>query len=105
MNHDLEHQELANLLNRRIQHAAENKRMEEMESRATPLFVAFIVAVILGVSGLGLTRYVNAQNAELQHTAQILADCLNGKAVLVEDSIMRCTIKHYPLVEGMKVAP
>ena len=97
-----EHYELKNALNLRAQRTAENKRMEEMESHATPLFVAFVIAVILGVLGLSMTRYINAQNAEVQRTAQILADCMNGGVVRVDDSIMRCTIEKYNLVGGLK---
>lgn len=97
-----DHYLLKDVLNHRAQVKAENERMEELESHATPLFVAFIVAVILGVLGLSLTRYVNVQNTELQRTAQILADCMNGGAVSVDDQIMHCTIERYSLADSVK---
>ncbi len=102
MNRDLEHQELAMLLNHRALVKAENERMAELEQHATPLFVVFILAVILLVLGLSLSKYVNAQTESANESNRILADCMNGRAILVEGAIMRCTIEKYNLVEGMK---
>lgn len=50
MNHDLEHEELVWLLNRRVQIKAENERMEMLGRRYAPLFwcvLCFAAAVIL----------------------------------------------------------
>ena len=102
MNHDLEHQELAMLLNHRAQVKAENERIEELESHATPLFVVFIIAVILLVLGMSLTKYVNAQTESAEESNRMLAECMNGKAILVDGAIMRCSIEKYNLVETMK---
>ena len=102
MNHDLEHQELAILLNHRAQVKAENNRMKEMEQHATPLFVVFIIAIILLAIGLSLSRYVSDQIASAQESNRILAECMNGKAILVEGAIMRCSIVKHNLVKGLK---
>ena len=102
MNRDLKHQELAMLLNHRALVKAENERMEEMEQHATPLFVVFIIAVILLVLGLSLTKYVNAQTESAEESNRILADCMNGKAILVDGAIMRCSIVKHNLVENLK---
>ena len=102
MNHDLEHQELAMLLNHRALIKAENERMAELESHATPLFVVFIIAVILLILGMSLTKYVNAQTESAEESNRILADCMNGRAIMVDGAIMRCSIVKHNLVENLK---
>ncbi len=102
MNHDLEHQELAMLLNHRALVKAENDRMEILESHATPLFVVFIIAVILLVLGLSLSKYVNAQTESAEESNRMLAACMNGKAIMVDGAIMRCSIEKHNLVENLK---
>lgn len=102
MNHELEHQELARLLNHRALIVAENERMKEMEQHATPLFVVFIIAVILLVLGLSLTKYVNAKTESAEESNRILANCMNGRAILVDGAIMRCSIVKHNLVENIK---
>lgn len=42
MNHDLEHQQLVKLLNKR----AENQRMAKLESAAAPLFWMMMIVVV-----------------------------------------------------------
>ena len=102
MNRDLEHQELAMLLNHRALVKAENDRMKEMEQHATPLFVVFIIAVILFVLGMSLTKYVNAQTESSEESNRMLAACMNGRAILVDGAIMRCKIEKYNLIGGLK---
>lgn len=102
MNRDLKHQELAMLLNHRAQVKAENERMKELESHATPLFVVFIIAVILLVLGMSLTKYVNAQTESAEESNRMLAACMNGRAILVDGAIMRCSIVKHNLVESLK---
>lgn len=97
-----EHIKLRDMLNHRAQVIAENERMKEMEQHATPLFVVFIVAVILLVLGMSLTRYVNAQTESAEESNRMLADCMNGRAILVDGAIMRCSIVKHNLVENMK---
>ncbi len=100
MNSD--HFKLRDMLNRRAQIVAENERMREMESHATPLFVVFIIAVILLVLGMSLTKYVNAQTESAEESNRILADCMNGRAIMVDGAIMRCSIVKHNLVENLK---
>lgn len=97
-----DHYLLKDALNRQEQIKAENERMEEMEQHATPLFVVFIIAVILLVIGMSLTKYVNAQTESAEESNRILADCMNGRAILVDGAIMRCIITKYNLMEGSK---
>ena len=97
-----DHYMLKDTLNHRALVKAENELMEEMESHATPLFVVFIIAVILLVLGLSLTKYVNAQTESAEESNRMLAACMNGRAILVDGAIMRCSIVKHNLVENLK---
>ena len=97
-----EHFQLRDILNHRALVKAENERIEELESHATPLFIVFIIAVILLVLGMSLTKYVNAQTESAEESNRILADCLNGRAIMVDGAILRCSIEKYNLVENLK---
>lgn len=97
-----EHIKLRDMLNHRALVIAENERMAELEQHATPLFVVFIIAVILIVLGLSLSKYVNAQTESAEESNRILADCMNGRAILVDGAIMRCSIVKHNLVENLK---
>jgi len=97
-----DHYLLKDTLNHRAQVKAENDCMREMEQHATPLFVVFIIAIILLVLGMSLTKYVNAQTESAEESNRMLADCMNGRAILVDGAIMRCSIVKHNLVKGLK---
>lgn len=82
------------------QHEQENAAMAELEQRSAPLFWMVFVAVGLIATGL-LTDHVERYLA-LAADQEALVQCINGKAIGLDDAMLRCEVKHYQLVAGVK---
>lgn len=76
--------------------AAENAAMEDLEQRGAPLMWAMcVVALLLAADGLhsGWQQY-----ADLAAQNEAMIQCLNGKAIGLGDSVLRCEIVHHKLL-------
>lgn len=98
----LAHQNIVHKLNRCAEVERENQRMDEIERRATPLFYAVMLAAVGMVGGILIDEYAAAKHAGSEKTASAFAQCLNGKSVAIDGSILRCEVKQYALVGGLK---
>ncbi|HEY6019526.1 MAG TPA: hypothetical protein VIY48_06385 [Candidatus Paceibacterota bacterium] len=94
----MKHQHLVHALNRRAANEAENARIDELERKATPAIYAVLFAALLVVVGNMSDEYADSKHAGSIRTAQIMADCMNGKAIQADGSILRCDVVSYALV-------
>lgn len=76
----------------------------ELERRSAPLlwctFVAIIVLSIATLADATSDHFGHDQDTE--RTNAIFAQCLNGKAIKLGDSILHCEVHHYDLVAGVQ---
>lgn len=96
------HQHLAHAINRRLAAERENASMEEVAHHATPLFYAVMLAAVGVIGGCLIDEYAATKHAGSVKTASTFAQCLNGKSVAIDGSILRCEVKQYALVGGLK---
>lgn len=80
----------------------ENERIADMERRITPLLYCVLIAVAGVIAGILIDAYAAQKYAGHTSTSQAFAQCLNGKTLNVDGSIVRCEIKQYALVKGLK---
>lgn len=78
----------------------ENAAMAELEQRSAPLFWMVFVAVGLIATGL-LTDHVE-RYLELAADQEALVQCINGKAIFLDDEVLHCNVKQFQLVAGVK---
>lgn len=98
----LAHQPIAHMLNRRAESERENVHMDEIERRATPLFYVVMLAAVGVIGGSLIDEYAATKHAGSAKTASTFAQCLNGKSVAIDGAILRCEVKQYALVGGLK---
>lgn len=82
--------------------ARENEAIGELEEHSTPMFYTVIVCLVMLVAGQCVDSYADAKHAGSIKTASVMADCMNGKAINADGSIMRCEVVSYALVRGVK---
>jgi|SRR3990167_4514006 len=105
----MNNQHIVHKLNRRAEIARENKRMDEIERHATPLFYAVIgiaAAVVLwmvtadyrDVAQHRMDTFVAVESARQE--SALMARCANEEIVPFDDVMLQC--KRIKLMAGMK---
>lgn len=98
----LAHQYIAHRLNRQAEAERESIHMDEIERHAVPLFYAVMLAAVGMIGGSLIDEYAATKHAGSAKTASTFAQCLNGKSVAIDGSILHCEVKQYALVGGLK---
>lgn len=81
----------------------ENEVMEDLERRSAPLLWAVYMAVLV----LSLGSAAESAQAHIKHVAALasqgeaFAQCLNGKAYMIENVVVRCDMQERQLVAGI----
>lgn len=86
------------------QQAADERAIIELEQHIMPLMLSVKVTLI----GLALALAWNFVGGHIEHYLSLAADqealvqCINGKAIFLGDDVLRCEVKQYQLVAGVK---
>lgn len=86
------------------QQAADQAAIEELERRAAPLQWAVYLAVLvlsLGYAAESVQAHIK-RVAELAAQGEAFAQCLNGKAYMIDNAVVRCDVREQrQLVAGI----
>lgn len=85
-------------VNRKAQTERENIAIDEMEKQAAPFFYLVLGCALLVIVGNMMDEYADSKHAGSIQTEKVMADCMNGKAIQADGSILRCEVVNYALV-------
>lgn len=83
--------------------ARDQQDIDELERRSAPLLWATFAAVVviaLAISSDAAHQHLE-QDQDSTVTNEMFAKCLNGQAIQLGDSILRCQVSHYQLIAGV----
>ena len=82
------------------QRELENAEMMDMEARSMPFY--WMLLVVVAIAATSFASNVKREQEEALAQSEVLAQCLNGRAVELDGAVLRCELRDYKLVHRME---